>query len=142
MGFLFNRQEKEEMMNQSAIAECEAQLEKLGEQKKEAIFRIGEKYVEDHTSEDAAGTEYEADLAELGEITKEMAFTEKRKLALQRLRKCEKCGNILVIDSAFCNKCGEKLEPMQAELMKNICPQCGGVYEDGAVFCTMCGNKL
>ena len=65
-------------------------------------------------------------------------------LAVQGKRKCEKCGNVLVLESVFCNKCGEKLEPLFAEEMakQNICPQCGATHSEEAAFCTSCGYKL
>ena len=124
------------------VAECDAKIANLNQQKQKTIYSIGEKYVELNTVKSAAGTPFEENMEKLGSIEKEIAITEKRKLAVQGLRKCDKCGNILVIDSAFCNKCGEKLEPLQVEVMKNICPKCGSAYEDGAAFCTSCGNKL
>lgn len=106
------------------------------------IYQNGLKYVENNTLKDAKDTPYEDELHELASIAKDMEMTQKRKLAVQGLRKCEKCGNILVIDSVFCNKCGERLEELQSEVMENICPKCGATYEDGAVFCISCGNKL
>lgn len=124
------------------VAECETHIAELEQQRKNVIFRIGSKYVESNSLKDAEGTPYEEDMGELETIAQNLTITEKRKLALQGLRKCEKCGNILTVDSAFCNKCGEKLEKLQAEVMKNICPQCGASYEDGAGFCISCGTKL
>lgn len=124
------------------VAECNTHMAELEQQKKKVIFQIGLKYVESNTLKDVKDTPYEEDLNELESIEKDMEKTEKRKLAVQGLRKCEKCGNILVIDSVFCNKCGERLEELQAEVMENICPKCGAAYEEGAVFCISCGNKL
>lgn len=133
---------KETVTTIPGVAECDTRIAELEQQKREIIFQIGSKYVENNTLKDAAGTPYEDDLSELESVIQEIAVTEKRKLAMQGLRKCDKCGNVLVIDSAFCNKCGTKLEALQAEVMKNICPKCGASYEEDAVFCTSCGNKL
>lgn len=130
-----------EAIPQEAI-ECDVHMAELEKQKEKVIYQIGLKYVENNTLKEVKDTPYEEDLNELESIEKDMEKTEKRKLAVQGLRKCEKCGNILVIDSAFCNKCGERLEELQAEVMGNICPKCGAVYEEGAVFCVSCGNKL
>lgn len=124
------------------IAECDAKIANLNKQRQRTIYSIGEQYLELNTVKSAAGTPFEAYMEHLKSIEEEITVTEKRKLAVQGLRKCEKCGNILVIDSIFCNKCGEKLVDLQAEVMKNICPKCGSVYEDDAVFCISCGNKL
>lgn len=126
------------------VAECDAKLAQLEKQKQETIYRLGCKYAENNTAADAAGTIYEAELKELEDIVREADQTEVKKLALQGLRKCEKCGNVLVIDSAFCNKCGEKLEPLQIEAQPAVphCPKCGNPVENGSAFCTSCGNKL
>ncbi|MCM1088838.1 MAG: zinc ribbon domain-containing protein [Muribaculaceae bacterium] len=137
---LFDKKEVETAA--PGVAECDAKIANLNQQKQRAIYGIGEQYVSLNTAKSAAGTPFEQAMAELEAIETEIGVTERRRLALQGLRKCEKCGNILVIDSAFCNKCGEKLEALQVEVMKNICPKCGNPYENGAVFCTSCGNKL
>lgn len=100
------------------------------------------------TPEKVKGTLYEECVARVAAIDKEADYQEKRKLAVKGLRKCEKCGNVLVLDSAFCNKCGEKLKPLLAEentvqnIVQNICPKCGSACVEGAAFCTSCGNKL
>lgn len=127
-----------------AVAECNAKLTQLKQQKKEVLYRIGEKYAASNTVETAAGTPYEEEMTELQNIEHESVRTEKRKLAVQGLRKCEKCGNVLAIESAFCNKCGEKLEVLQLEPTggENTCPNCGSAYEEGAAFCITCGTKL
>lgn len=108
------------------------------------IYQIGKLYVDNHDFSSAAETIYEALMQELKKNAEEVVNLEKRKLAVQNLRKCEKCGNILVLDSVFCNKCGEKLEELfvATEQNPNICTKCGAPYTAGDVFCTSCGNKL
>ena len=138
---LFDRKVSESVSTPE-IAECDAKIANLNQQRQKTIYSIGEQYVELNTVESAAGTTFEVHMEQLKSIDEEIAVTEKRKLAVQGLRKCEKCGNILVIDSVFCNKCGEKLEALQAEVIKNICPKCGSVYEEDAAFCISCGSKL
>lgn len=126
------------------VAECDAKLAQLERQKQDVTYKVGLKYVENNTAASAAGTIYAEELREIESIVKEMESTEVQKLALQGLRKCEKCGNVLVIDSAFCNKCGEKLAPLQTETTSDTprCPKCGNPVESGAAFCTTCGSKL
>lgn len=126
------------------VADCDRQLAALGQRKEELIRRIGMLYVESNDSAAAAGTPYEDFLKEIEKLEREAVTLEKRKLAVQGLRKCEKCGNILVLDSAFCNKCGEKLEVLFTPTAENprVCGKCGTSYAEGAVFCIGCGNKL
>ena len=65
---------------------------------------------------------------------------------------CEHCGAIITSDSAFCNKCGGKIEPRdfsaigagpdEHEAMQSLCPTCGSPLVEGAVFCEKCGNRV
>jgi len=126
------------------VAEFDRQLAALEQRKRSIICNIGDLYVEQNTSKTAAGTAFEEFMKEIEKIAEEVIVLEKRKLAVQGLRKCDKCGNVLVLDSAFCNKCGDKLEPlfMASAQNPNICTKCGASHEEGAAFCTSCGNKL
>ena len=129
------------------VAECDRYLSQLEENRKVVIYNIGAKYIQNNKPEDAIGTVYEAEIKELARLEAEKALTEKRKLAVQGLRQCEHCGAILVLDSLFCNKCGQKLENEPIEevnpiIEQNVCSKCGASYEEGAIFCTSCGNKL
>lgn len=125
------------------VAACEQKLAELERSRIEKVLQIGQIFL-DNNKEELAGTVYEETAKAVSIILKEKEFQEKRMLAVQGKRKCETCGNILVLDSAFCNKCGEKLEPLFAEEMKkqNICPKCGNTYGEDAMFCTSCGQKL
>ena len=152
MGFFDSRNAKNALPPE--VVECDAKLNALAQQKQQMIFNIGELFVKANTAESVAGTEYEEIFKSLAQNAIDTDFTEKRKLAVQGLRKCDKCGFVLSLDSAFCNKCGEKQselklqeEEPQAEAApveepKNICPDCGTTCVSGASFCTNCGKKL
>lgn len=128
------------------VAECDKQLAALEQRKNETIRTIGQLFVQNNTSASAAGTVYEPYMKSMEQMAAEVVVLEKRKLAAQGLRKCEKCGNILVLDSAFCNKCGEKLAPLFATpapaAAAGICSKCGAAHNPDAQFCTNCGNNL
>lgn len=131
------------------VAECDAKLMALAQQKQQMIFHIGELFVNTNNAESVAGTQYEEVWKALEQNAFETENTEKRKLAVQGLRKCDKCGFILSIDSVFCNKCGEKQselvvqqESPQMEAAPNVCPDCGTPWVNGAAFCTNCGRRI
>lgn len=125
------------------VAECDRQLAVLEQKKAETIRTIGQLYVQNNTAASAAGTVYEQYMKQLEQMAEEVIVLEKRKLAAQGLRRCEKCGNILVLDSAFCNKCGEKLPPLfEKAVVQGVCSKCGAAHAPEAQFCTNCGNNL
>lgn len=126
------------------IAECDARLAMLLQREQETIYKLGLKFAENNKAADSEGSIYAAELEDLEAVRQEKKTVEVKKLALQGLRKCEKCGNVLVLDSAFCNKCGEKLEPLQTDHIASElhCPKCGKPVEADAAFCFACGHKL
>ncbi len=144
MEFFDIKRIQKEKANLPEAEGCNRQIAELEEKRKEIICRIGQIYVENATEETVAGTAYEEAYREFKLAEEEMEVLEKRKLAVQGLRKCEKCGNILVINSSFCNMCGEKLEALFVPTKDNphICEKCGTPYDEDTLFCTVCGNKL
>lgn len=126
------------------VIECDKQLTAVAQKKANIVNQIGKIYVDNNNAKTAAGTIFEPLMLELEKLSAEAITIEKRKLAVQGLRKCEKCGNILVLDSFFCNKCGIKLEELFAsqKQCESICTQCGTPYGEESVFCTGCGKKL
>lgn len=129
------------------VGACDRKLAELATKKKDIIYQVGQMFVAEHSEEEMQNSPYEVQFKELSRIAKEIEHTEKRKLAVQGLRKCESCGNVLVIDSAFCNKCGSKLEELSKEILSassvgDVCPDCGAACDKGAMFCTSCGKKL
>lgn len=141
----FEKKDQQTVSNVNpAEVECDRRLAELAQNRASLVTQIGQAFLAANTPESVKGTPYEEMVSAVAAVDKETEYQEKRKLAIRGLRKCEKCGNILVLDSAFCNKCGEKLEPLFAEDNKaqNVCPQCGAAYAEGAAFCTSCGCKL
>ncbi len=143
MAFFDARQTQKDVVSPE-VAECDMKLAELEQERQSAIFQIGQVYVENNDPKAAEGTPYEELRKEVARIEEETEALEKRKLAVQGLRKCEKCGNILVLESGFCNICGEKLGKLFVPTQENphICSRCGEPYEEGMLFCTGCGNKL
>ena len=58
---------------------------------------------------------------------------------------CGSCGAEIIKPSAFCPKCGVKLEvekpPAQQKPQRKACPSCSAEIAEDAVFCTSCGAK-
>lgn len=127
-----------------AVTECAKRLNELEQERKKLLLEIGAKYFEEHKEDSAKGTLYAKEIEGIIAVDKETIIVEMRKLALQGLRKCTACGNMLPLDSMFCNKCGEKQQLLNVTetMNKNVCPNCGAERESDNIFCTVCGYKL
>lgn len=141
MAFMMAKKNTE---TQQKMEQCDQQLKQLDEQIMDCLVAIGSLYASKTTVEQAAGTPYEEMLTELDRIEARRELLEKRKLAIQNQRKCEKCGAVLNLDSVFCNKCGEKLEAIAPEVLTDapLCPNCKQPIEEGSTFCTHCGASV
>lgn len=126
------------------LEQCEWQLKQLEQSREECYINIGRLFARKNTAKQVEGTPYEETILELEKLEARKEILEKRKLALQNLRKCEKCGAVLSLDSMFCNKCGEKLEEIAPEVMTDapLCPSCKKPIEEGSTFCTHCGASI
>ena len=132
-----------------AVAACEQKIAEAKRRQQDVLLNIGRQYIQiyDKTTADSS---FQPMLEEYTSLQKEVEEQEVQKLAVQGLRKCEACGNVLPLESAFCNKCGIKLEPIQvassaqapSAVNSKVCPKCGAPYTPETVFCMTCGTKV
>ncbi|MCR4727176.1 MAG: zinc ribbon domain-containing protein [Lachnospiraceae bacterium] len=132
------------------LAECQKKMNDLVKEKAELVSILGNLYLKNNTVESSVGTPYEEVMKSIAGNADAYKLAEKRFLFIQGRRKCEYCGNVLPADSGFCNKCGQKLEPLfeqanaaaPAQSAEKVCPTCGAKIAPGGLFCGVCGTKL
>ena len=58
---------------------------------------------------------------------------------------CERCGNPLIENDAFCRKCGTPVQRMKQTVNSNMgicCPSCGSYSKAGGTYCLYCGRPF
>lgn len=138
--------------NESELRKCNDRFKELEGKIAAAYGEIGKKFYEENKDARLQGSMYQELVNSVTAMYKEQNVIEKKILALQDLRKCAKCGNVLSLDSVFCNKCGARLEELPQEIFGGnaeqtmqtnpICAACGAPLENDAVFCSVCGAKV
>lgn len=123
------------------------------EELKEMYTTIGQTVYEVYTKGEDVGKAFSKECKKIDKINSEIAEMKKEFLYSKELRECAKCGEVIPATSAFCEKCGEKQEPIkikkkvekkEAENVKveRVCPTCGLVCSSDAKFCNKCGYKF
>ncbi|WP_432627124.1 zinc ribbon domain-containing protein [Brotaphodocola sp.] len=134
---LQEKTEKEATSNNNFDLEISATEEKIVE----LLTKIGRVYMEKHALDN--NPEYVEYVKQIQILEEEKQILERNKLATQGLRVCEHCHQIITLDSAFCNKCGSKLNPIVVSSIDGkFCPSCGASLSEGDAFCTACGAKV
>lgn len=142
MGFLDSLQGNMQKINLNGSAnKFDEQIAETDREINNVLTLIGRTYLEAHR--EAWDPEYEHAIRSVKELELQREVLERNKLAAENLRKCGHCQQVIPLDSAFCNKCGSKLEPVAPDSIGGkFCPSCGASLETGAAFCTSCGAKL
>ena len=138
--------------NESELRKCNDRFKELEGKIAAAYGEIGKKFYEENKDARLQESMYQELVNSVTAMYKEQNVIEKKILALQDLRKCAKCGNVLSLDSVFCNKCGARLDELPQEIFGGnaeqtmqtnpICAACGAPLENDAVFCSVCGAKV
>ncbi|MEG0873332.1 MAG: zinc ribbon domain-containing protein [Clostridia bacterium] len=120
------------------------------------IYQIMGKTVYDaYKAGDDVGKVFTKECKKVDKELKEINEMKKKILYNKDLRECFNCGEIIAVNSTFCQNCGEKQKPVkikeevkeekvkeEKEHIEKVCPQCGFVCETAAKFCPKCGYKF
>lgn len=103
--------------NQGELKNMDESLKVVDEQKRRMIFALGDAFYRNNKNNDDVDEAYRQQIDTINKLEYNSKIWTNRKLKLQGMRKCENCGNVLPYESAFCNKCGVKLEAVAEELV-------------------------
>lgn len=141
--------------NGSKIREVENGWMKAKKSIDDAIYELGKAYFE--ANKDNTASEFTAQIKTINARTKEEYIWHQYRLSLDGQRMCDSCNSLITSDSAFCNRCGTAVMPidfssilgttnnMQSANNANqgkSCPKCGKKLVEGALFCEACGTKI
>ncbi len=121
----------------------------LDEQLQDLFLRLGKEYYEAVSKKGIqAPADYREIFNDIDNVKKEILAQENALLAKEGKKKCLNCGEIITIESRFCNMCGFpcKSEKKKTEIhnmvpKKRTCIKCGLALDDDADFCTNCGTR-
>ncbi len=115
-----------------------------------ALLELGKKYYE--ASKDNSDSQFADLIAKISSCIDSEKLWKQYRLFLEGKMKCEKCGAIITSDSAFCNKCGTSITPLDFSSLRmngsntsvsdSVCPSCGASLVADAMFCEKCGHKI
>lgn len=119
------------------------------ERKIQEIFEgIGRTVYDMYKTGEDVGEVFSEEAEKVDEFKKEIREINKKILANKGLRECDKCGELIALESKFCQHCGEKQNEIEIvdtkpeEKAEKICKKCKTQCEDDAEFCPNCGKKL
>jgi hypothetical protein len=118
----------------SQIADEKKQIQSIYNQ-------IGKLYYETNPHDDSPLGKLCADI---NKCNKRIEEREKEKLEIKAAKKCSNCGANVAANTAFCVKCGHKLDAphSQPTVPKKFCTGCGNAMSIDATFCTSCGRQF
>ena len=100
------------------------------------------------------GKVFSKECKKIDKYNNEIADMNTKILYNKGIRVCATCGEMISVESTFCQNCGEKQRPVKLKVDKKenkkeeeknedkICPTCGQICEGKAKFCTKCGYNF
>lgn len=157
MDFIKRNMPKTEVQNENSTKILEAENGWLKAKKTidDAIYELGKAYFE--ANKDNTAAEFAKQIETINRKTKEEYIWHQYQLSLDGQRMCDSCRAFITADSAFCNRCGAAVTPIDFSCIsgtandiqvtnhsnqESSCPKCGKELIEGAKFCEACGTKI
>ena len=121
----------------------------------DAVYELGKAYYE--ANKDNTASEFAAQIEAINAKMKVEYTWHQYRLSLDGQRMCDSCKSFITADSAFCNRCGAPVTPIDFSAILSTanatqaannanqgatCPKCGKKLIEGARFCEGCGTKI
>lgn len=122
----------------------------------DAVYELGKAYYE--ANKDNTASEFAAQIETINTKMKVEYTWHQYRLSLDGQRMCDSCKSFITADSAFCNRCGAPVTPIDFSTILSTttntpqaadnagqglcCPKCGKKLVAGAMFCEACGTKI
>lgn len=127
-----------------AIAEKEDEIE--------AIYKeMGKTVYDSYKAGEDVGKAFTKDSKSIDKKLSEIEDMNKKILYNKSLRVCDKCKEVISLESTYCPTCGTKQKAIRMKTEKKeevkkeenkVCAQCGLICEASSKFCTKCGFEL
>lgn len=157
MDFLKKNISKSEVQNENStkIREAENGWIKAKQSMDDVIYELGKAYFE--ANKDNTVSEFAEQIEIINTKTKEEYIWHQYRLGLEGQRMCDSCNSFITADSAFCNRCGATVAPIDFSSISGTtngiqatnhsnqglsCPKCGRKLVEGTMFCEACGTKI
>lgn len=157
MDFLKRNTEKTEVQTGNSVKMREAENGWMKAKKEidNAVYELGKAYFE--ANKDNTASEFAEQIQKINTKNKEEYLWHQYRLFLDGQQMCDSCKSFITADSAFCNRCGAPVIPIDFSPIlgtandtqvtgdsdpKPKCPQCGRKLLEGAMFCEGCGTKI
>ena len=125
-----------------------------------ATLELGRAYFE--ANRENTDSEFATQVETVNRRIKEEYLWHQYRLSLDGQRMCDSCKSFITSDSAFCNRCGATVAPIDFSPITGAanstqpvapvnqipanpvlnCPKCGKKLLEGARFCEACGTKI
>ena len=141
--------------NNTKIREAETGWMKAKKSIDDAIYELGKAYFE--ANKGNTTSEFAVQIQTVNNKISEEYLWHQYRLSLEGQRLCDSCHSFITSDSAFCNRCGAPVAPIDFSTItgntNNMqaadnagqgawCPKCGKKLVEGAMFCEACGTKI
>lgn len=127
-----------------AIAEKEDEIEAIYKEMGKTVYdsyKVGEDVGKAFTKDSKS---IDKKLSEIEDMNKKILFN-------KSLRVCDKCKEVISLESTYCPTCGAKQKAIKIKTEKKeevkkeenkVCSQCGLICDASSKFCTKCGFEL